>query len=144
MNIQELETIKRLNLPIKLFVLSNGGYGAIKATQTNLFSGNLVACNEESNLSLPSVANVAQAYGLHAEKITNNEELLEKVPQILAAEGPVICEVITPIGLTAFPKQVSYKRTDGQMESLPLEYMNPPLSEQEMQENMIIPMYELQ
>jgi len=141
MNIQELETLTRLKLPIKLFVLSNRGYGAIKATQTNLFAGHLVACNEDSNLSIPPIAKVAEAYGLKTVIIENNSELDEKVKEVIDYEGPVICEVITPIELTASPKQVSYKRSDGQMESKPLEYMNPPLSEEEMAENMIIPMF---
>lgn len=142
MNIQELETIRRLNLPIKIFVLSNRGYGAIKATQTNLFKGHLVACTEDSNLSIPQIAKVADAYGLHTEVIASNAELDEKVQKALVYDGPVICEVMTPIGLTAFPKQVSYKRSDGQMESLPLEFMNPPIDDKELEENMWIPMYE--
>lgn len=141
MNIQELETIARLQLPIKIFVLSNGGYGAIKATQTNIFEGHLVACNEESNLTLPHVAKIAEAFGIKTEVIYSNEELDKKVSDVLAYDGPVICEVMTPIGLTAFPKQVSYKRSDGQMESKPLEYMNPPISEEEMKENMLISMF---
>lgn len=141
MNIQELETVRRLNLPIKIFVLSNKGYGAIKATQTNLFQGHLVACNGESGLSLPPVAKVASAYGIKTFTISGNFELEDKVRAVLDWDGPVICEVMTPIELTAFPKQVSYKRSDGQMESMPLEYMNPPVSDEEMQENMIVPMF---
>ncbi len=141
MNIQELETLARLNLPVKMFVLSNRGYGAIKATQTNLFQGNLVACNEDSNLSIPPIAKVAEAYGLKTITIQNNQELDDKVKEVLGYDGPVICEVMTPIELTARPKQVSYKRSDGQMESKPLEYMNPPISEEEMKENMIISMF---
>ena len=142
MNIQELETIHRLNLPIKLFVLCNEGYGAIVATQTNLFGGHLVASDASSNLSLPSMARVAEAFGLKSMVINNNQELDEKVAEALAYPGPVIVEVHTPIRLTAFPKQVSYKRSDGQMESLPLEFMNPPIPDEELQEDMLIPMYE--
>ena len=140
MNIQELETIRRMNLPIKIFVLSNRGYGAIQATQTNLFNKHFVACNEESGLSIPPIARIAAAYGLKALTIQNNHELKERVKEALEYDGPVITEVMTPIGLTAFPKQVSYKRSDGQI--LPLEYMNPTLPEEEMRENMIIPMFE--
>ncbi len=142
MNIQELETIRRLRLPIKVFVLSNRGYGAIQATQTNLFNNHFVACNEQSDLSLPHVAKIAEAYGLKAIVIAKPDELKDKVEEALAYDGPVICEVTTPISLTASPKQVSYKRSDGQMESLPLEFMNPPISDEEMKENMIIPMFE--
>lgn len=142
MNIQELETIRRLGLPIKLFVLSNRGYGAIRATQTNLFAGHLVACTESSDLSLPHIADIANAYGLKTVTIHNNAELAEKVREVLEYNGPVICEVMTPIELTASPKQVSYKRSDGQMESKPLEFLNPPIPEEEMRENMLIPMFE--
>ncbi|MCC8137782.1 MAG: thiamine pyrophosphate-binding protein [Clostridiales bacterium] len=141
MNIQELETLRRLNLPIKMFVLSNRGYGAIKATQTNLFAGNLVACDESSNLSLPHVAKIADAYGIKSLVISSNSELDEKVQEAFVYDGPVVCEVMTPIEVTAFPKQVSYKRSDGQMESKPLEYMNPPLPEDEFKENMLIPLF---
>ena len=48
-----------------------------------------------------------------------------------------------PIDLSAFPKQVYYKRSDGQMESLPLEYMNPPLEREEIEQDMLIPLYEM-
>ena len=143
MNIQELETVRRLNLPIKLFVLCNRGYGAIQATQTNLFNKNFVDCNEQSGLSIPSIAKVAEAFGLMTVSIHNNSELDKKVMEALEYDGPVIAEVFTPIALTAVPKQVSYKRSDGQMESLPLEYMNPPISEEEMRENMLIPLYKM-
>ena len=144
MNIQELETIRRLNLPIKLFVLCNHGYGAIQATQTNLFAKHFVDCNEASGLTLPPIAKVSNAFGLKTLSIYNNSELDEKVKEALNYDGPVIVEVFTPITLTAQPKQVSYKRKDGQMESMPLEHMNPPISEKEMKENMLIPLWKEQ
>lgn len=142
MNIQELQTIHRMNLPIKIFVLCNSGYAAIYGTQSNLFNKHLVACNEESNLSLPNIIDVAKAYKLRTVSINNNSELDEKVKEVLAGDDPVICQVNVPIELKVLPKQVSYKRTDGQMESLPLEYLNPMLEEEEFMDNMIIPIYE--
>ncbi len=142
MNIQELQTIKRLGLPIKIFVLSNKGYGAIYGTQSNLFNGHFVACNEQSELSLPDVISIAQAYGLRTERIVNNKEIKEKVKEALFGTDPVICEVQVPITLRAVPRQMSYKRKDGQMESLPLEYMDPMLGEKEFEEDMLIPLYE--
>lgn len=141
MNIQELETIHRLNLPIKIFVLSNNGYAQIHTTQTNVFAGHFVACDSESNLTLPAIAEVAQAFKLKTVIINNNKELVQKVGEVLNTEGPVLCEVKVPLGLSALPKQISYKRPDGQMESLPLEYMNPPLPDDEFAENMLIDLY---
>ncbi len=143
MNIQELETIHRLNLPIKIFVLSNHGYAQIHATQKNIFDGHYVACDKESHLTLSPVSAVARAYGLKTFIIQDNNKLEEMVCKVLESEGPVICEVMVPIDLSAFPKQVSYKRRDGQMESLPLEYMNPPLEQQEMEKNMLIDIYKM-
>lgn len=142
MNIQELETICRLQLPIKIFVLSNDGYAQIHTTQTNIFNKHFVACDRTSNLSIPGIADVAAAFKLNTVQIFNNLELKEKVAKVLEMDGPVICEVFVPLELSAFPKQVSYKRSDGQMESLPLEYMNPPLADEEMKKNMLIKMYE--
>lgn len=142
MNIQELETIHRLNLPIKIFVLNNHGYAQIHATQKNIFAGHYVACDEASHLTLSPISDVAAAYRLKTVQIYHNDELKEKVHEVLTYDGPVICEVFVPIDLSAFPKQVSYKRSDGQMESLPLEYMNPMLPEEEMAENMLIQQFE--
>jgi acetolactate synthase-1/2/3 large subunit len=143
MNIQELETLYRLNLPVKIFVLDNGGYAAIKGTQTNLFNGHLVACTRDSKLTMPNLIDVAKAYKLRTVAITNNSELQSKVAETLKGDDPVICVVNVSIDLLATPKQVSYKRKDGQMESLPLEYMNPPLNDEEFKENMLIPLYEM-
>lgn len=141
MNIQELETIRRLGLPIKIFVLNNQGYAQIHATQKNIFKGHYVACDESSHLTLSPVSDVAAAYGLKTVKIRENQTLWDKVREVLDYRGPVICEVMVSIELSAFPKQVSYKRLDGQMESLPLEYMNPPLPEEELKGNMLVRVY---
>ncbi len=92
-------------------------------------------------MTLPAVAKIAEAYGIKTFTISDNTELDNKVRDVLVWDGPVVCEVMTPIGLTAFPRQVSYKRSDGQMESKPLEYMNPPISDEEMAANMLIPLF---
>ncbi|MBR6223506.1 MAG: thiamine pyrophosphate-binding protein [Lachnospiraceae bacterium] len=144
MNIQELETLSRLNLPVKIFVLYNQGYGQIHTTQKNVFSGHYVACDSSSNLSIPNIASIAKAFDLQVFEIKNNSEIKEKVSAVLESDGPSICVVYVPIDFGALPKQVSYKRKDGQMESLPLEYMNPPLSEEELEKWMIIPMYKME
>ncbi len=142
MNIQELQTIYRLNQPIKIFVLCNQGYAAIFGTQSNLFEGNLVGCNEESNLSLPDVICIAKAYNLRTVEIENDMEVADKVQEVLLGEDPVICKVNVPIDLKVLPKQVSYKNNEGQMESLPLEYLNPMLNEDEFRNNMLIPLFQ--
>jgi acetolactate synthase-1/2/3 large subunit len=62
MNLQELQTIKHHNLPIKIFVLNNGGYHSIKMTQDNYFGGDYIGCNKESGVSFPNLAGIAKAF----------------------------------------------------------------------------------
>ena len=139
MNSQELETIRRLGLPIKLFVLNNNGYGSIRATQRNYFGGRLVASDPSSGLTLPDIARIAAAYGLPAARIENHERLRETVRQVLQAAGPVVCEVaISPEQSTA-PKVSSMQRADGSMASKPLEDLAPFLDRREFAANMLIP-----
>jgi acetolactate synthase-1/2/3 large subunit len=90
---------------------------------------------------MPDIIEVSRAYKLRAVEIKQNDEVSEKIIEVLNGNDPVICNVITPIDLKILPKQVSYKRKDGQMESLPLEYLNPPLEEEEFKKYMTIPLY---
>jgi acetolactate synthase-1/2/3 large subunit len=65
MNIQELQTIKHNNLPIKIFVINNEGYQSIRVTQNSYFPGrHHVGIGEESgDLSFPNLSKIANAYG---------------------------------------------------------------------------------
>ena len=66
-NIQELETVKRLNLPIKFFVLNNEGYGSIRASQKVFFGETVIGCDEATGQTLPDVRKVAAAYGIRTD-----------------------------------------------------------------------------
>ncbi len=139
MNIQELETVKRLNLPIKFFVLNNEGYASIRATQRNYFAGHLVASSPESGLTLPDTGKLANAYGINSFQIKNHTHIRQQVREILESTGPVVCEVIvTPKQVTA-PRLASEIRPDGRMISKPLEDLWPFLDREEFASNMIIP-----
>jgi len=139
MNSQELETIRRLNLPIKFFVLNNAGYASIRATQQAYFQGRLVASSFDSGLTLPDIRRIAEAYGVTTDVITNHEQIRETVRRVLERPGPVVCEVqVTPNQTTA-PRLSSYQRADGTMASRPLEDLWPFLPREEFYANMVIP-----
>jgi acetolactate synthase I/II/III large subunit len=139
MNIQELETVKRLALPIKIFVLNNGGYGSIQATQKNYFDGRYVASTVSSGLSLPDVAAVSRAFGIPSERIAEHGHITEKVRLILKQEGPVVCDVIVSPDQATAPRVSSRKLADGSMVSMPMEDMWPPLDREELTANMLVP-----
>ena len=132
MNIQELATIKGMNLPIKIFVLNNNGYGAIKNTQTNMFNKHFVACDNESGLNMPDIKKVVEGFSIKTFEINKNSELDEIVKLAYDFDGPCVVVCNTPITLTANTKQITHKNPNGTLESLPIEYMAPELSEEEM------------
>lgn len=136
MNIQELETVRRLNLPIKFFVLNNKGYASIRSTQNAYFEGRFVGSEASSGLTLPDTSKIAAAYGLPFVRITSHTDIRKKVKQILETPGPVICDVeITENQFTA-PRVSSSKKADGTMESKPMENLWPFLSREEYDSNM--------
>lgn len=137
-NIQELETLRRLDLPIKLFVLNNNGYASIRNTHKRFFDGRLVCCDPSSGLTLPDTCRIAVAYGLKVVKISNQKNLKEEVLNVLKMEGPVVCEVMIDPDLQMAPKLSSEARADGTMVSKPLEDLWPFLDREEFKKNMLI------
>lgn len=138
MNMQELQTMKHYNLPIKIFYLDNDGYISIKQTQDSFFKGNRVACDKDCGVSFPDITKVAEAYGIKSYKIDKHDKMDEKIKQILAEKGPVVCDVALVRDYIFSPKLSSKKLPDGRMISKPLEDMYPFLERKEFEENMII------
>lgn len=138
MNIQELETIKRLNLPIKFFVFNNDGYGSIKITQRNYFNGDYVGSNPESGVTLPNSVKIANAYGIKAFRLQDSNQIKQVVKEVLTCEGPAICEVIVdPMEVTMY-KASNHIKPDGKAVARPLEDLAPFLPREEFYNNMII------
>jgi acetolactate synthase-1/2/3 large subunit len=137
-NIQEFETLARLNVPVKLFVLNNNGYASIRNMQRTHFKGTLVGCDPSSGLTLPDTCSVAQAYGLQTKKIKNQENLARDVGEVLAAEGPIVCEVMTDPNVQTAPRMSSVAMPDGTMVSKPFEDLWPFLDREEFKANMTV------
>ncbi len=138
LNIQELETVRRLNLPVKYFILCNGTYASIIASQKNHFQGRLVGSDPSSHLTLPDVRKVAGAYGIATAEIRDHNGLREKVAAVLATDGPVVCAVNTSSDQPTLPRATASTRADGTIVSLPMEDMAPRLPREEFLANMIV------
>jgi acetolactate synthase-1/2/3 large subunit len=141
-NIQELETISRLNLPVKFFVLNNEGYGSIRASQTAFFGGCSIGCDEKTGQSLPDVRRVAEAYGIKTDTITSQRNLADDIRRVLATPGPVVCDVHIVLDEVRQPRLSSTQRPDGSFASKPLEDLWPFLDRDEFKANMLIPIIE--
>lgn len=136
LNIQELQTMKYYQLPIKIFVFNNNGYSSIRATQNSLFNGFFVGADPSSGVDNPNFDKIAEAYEFHYDIIRNNSELNSKLGRILQAKGSWLCEVMISSKQEITPKARSFRRADGTLESRPLEDMYPYLPRQEIWDNM--------
>ncbi|MGH9615914.1 MAG: thiamine pyrophosphate-dependent enzyme, partial [Acidobacteriaceae bacterium] len=137
-NIQELETVARLNLPIKFFVLNNDGYASIRASQKNYFGQESIGCDKSTGLTVPNLAGIAAAYGIRSAVIRDQRNLRDQVRAVLDTPGPVLCDVMAIPDETRAPRLSSTQRPDGTLVSRPLEDLWPFLDRKEFLSNMIV------
>lgn len=128
LNIQELETLVCLKLPVKVFIWCNGGYASIRSMQNNNFAGHQVASGESSGLCMPNIARVAESYGIRTMQIRNNEELNKKMKEIFSDDELLLCEVNIAEDDVVSPRTKTFIREDGTIESAKLENMWPTIS----------------
>lgn len=134
LNIQELQTIVHHQLPVKIFVLENGGYLSIRQTQSNFF-GKLVGESPASGVSFPDMTKVAAAYGIATIEVRSDRDF-PNLPAFLAAPGPGLCQVhVDPIQEFE-PRLKSRQLPDGTMVSPNLEDMYPFLEPAEVEANL--------
>lgn len=137
-NIQELETVARLKLPIKFFVLNNDGYASIRASQKNYFGQASIGCDDRTGLTVPELAKVAAAYGIASALIEDQRNLKGDVRRVLDMRGPVLCDVHVVPDESRAPRLSSVQRPDGSFISKPLEDLFPFLDRKEFLSNMIV------
>ena len=71
-------------------------------------------------------------------KINNVAELRDKLADVIAASGPVICEVMCPENQEIIPAVSAVKNDDGSMTSKPIEDMYPFLERDEFLNEMMV------
>ncbi|MFH1582132.1 MAG: thiamine pyrophosphate-dependent enzyme, partial [Pseudomonadota bacterium] len=138
MNLQERQTIKHNNLPIKIFVLNNRGYRSIELTQTEFFNANFIGCNKESGVSFPDFSKLADLYDLKYYRIDSTAQMRQVIDKVLSCTGAAICEVVLNNNYIFAPKLSSEKKPDGRIVSKPLEDLSPLLPRDEFKDNMMI------
>lgn len=93
MTLQELSVIYEQNLPVKIIIVNNGALGMVRQWQ-ELLHGNRIS---ESILQThPDFVKLAEAYHIRGLKIESQEELITKLPEVFAYDGPVLldCRVL--------------------------------------------------
>jgi acetolactate synthase-1/2/3 large subunit len=140
-NIQELQTIIQNKLPVKLFILNNGGYLSIRNTQNKFFNKRFSGESAASGISFPDAEKIAYAYGFPFTRINNIDELNEKLKTIIEYNGCYLCEIICPVDEEIYPTTLAVKTEDGKIIAQPLENMAPALSQEDLENEMIISIF---
>jgi acetolactate synthase-1/2/3 large subunit len=114
LNIQELETIRRLNLPIIMFIINNNGYASIRESQMRAF-GRVTGADDTSGVTLPPLRNIAYAYDIDYVYCAS----VERVKSIASFDMPILVEVIADPA-QQYRHRVKSKLIDGKMTTAPM------------------------
>ena len=90
MNIQELGSIKRGKLPVKILLLDNQRLGMVRQWQTLFFRGRHSETILDDN---PDFLMLAQAFDIPGESIEKGSEVNDALDRLLNAEGPYLLHV---------------------------------------------------
>lgn len=103
MNIQELETVKRENLPIKMFVLNNRVLGKISETQHFNHNDRFACTAESGGYTTPDFVKIAQAYGIRAARLEDYSDL-KQYREWVSDNEPCLFEIVLPQNSFLTPK----------------------------------------
>ena len=103
MNIQELEWVKRENLPIKMLIMNNEALGMIRHLQRDYFDCLFAGTTDGCGFASCNFSKVADAYGIPSKRMWC-DEVKETAPEFLEKEGPGLLEIMLEHGTYAYPK----------------------------------------
>ena len=103
MNIQELETVKREMLPIKILVINNEVLGKISEIQEGSYHKRFAQTTKESGYTVPAFEKIASAYGIRAAALTSYEDLRQYEDWLLDKK-PCLINIFVPEANILIPK----------------------------------------
>ncbi len=128
MNIQELEVLKRRNLPIKIFVLNNQNLGMVRQFQELYFDQKYLGTIND--YSVPDLVEIAKAYGISAKNINDLENIDKELCEIFSTDKPELINIVLNEKMTTVePKLIVNK---------PIEDMYPFITRNELNSLMVI------
>ena len=130
-NIQELQTMVANNLPVKLFIINNDGYGIIKQFQELYLNKRYEASISSKGVTNPNFKKISNAYEINYSEIRNNKEIDKILNKVLKSKKPEFINVIIDPNQKIIPK-LQFGN--------PIEDLSPLLSRSEFKKNMIIPL----
>lgn len=90
MNVQELGTIKRKQLPLKIVLIDNQRLGMVRQWQELFFESRFSETNLSDN---PDFLMLAAAFGIPGQRISRKEEVDAALDALYRSEGPYLLQV---------------------------------------------------
>jgi acetolactate synthase-1/2/3 large subunit len=140
LNLQELASLKALNLPITVVVMNNAGYASIRNTQKNYFSERYLGTGQSSGLLIPNLVAIAKAMEIESTSVDTIAEL--ELAFNKPYSGPRLINVNLIKEEILSPKVAAMPQKDGSIISMPLEDMSPLLSIETLENEMLVPLVE--
>lgn len=113
LNIQELETVRRNQVNLKILVFNNRCHGMVRQFQESYFKGRLRST--VLGYSSPDFVAVSNAYGVPAREFNFDNDLEENLRWLIQSKGPALLEVPLSISSKVYPK-LAFGRKFGEME----------------------------
>lgn len=113
LNIQELQTIVRNKLPIKMIVLNNNSLGMIRQFQDNYFEGRYQSTCW--GYSAPDFAAIGSAYGIRNKTIARADEIDSAISLMYENDEAFLLQVMIDVRANAYPK-IAFGRPITEME----------------------------
>jgi acetolactate synthase-1/2/3 large subunit len=129
-NIQELQTMVCNNIPVKLFIINNNGYGIIKQFQELYIDKRYEATIPSKGVTNPNFKKISKAYGINYNEIRNNKEINRVLDKVLSSKQAEFINVFVNPNQKIIPKLQFGK---------PIEDLSPLLSRSEFKKNMTVP-----
>ena len=109
-SVQELQTIKSLNLPVKILYFNNGGYGAIQITQDSYFKRRFGV-----EITCPDIKKVCAAW---------NIQYFTSIQDAIDCQGPCLVELVCKVQ-QRYPRLSNVLKSDGTFDNRPMHDMWP-------------------
>ena len=100
MNIQELSTAARLNIPVKIAILNNGYLGMVRQWQELFYNKRYSSVNLNGN---PDFVKLAEAYGAKGFLVEKKEDVRPTIEKAFSIKGPVIMDFRVDPNENVFP-----------------------------------------
>jgi acetolactate synthase-1/2/3 large subunit len=117
-NIQELDTVKRLGLDIAIIVMNNDSLGMVRNFQDMYFDGR----NQSTKVgySAPDFVALARAYGIDSYRVASHKDMVKIIGMIAGKQKPMLIDLVMPYATECRPRLAYGNKLDEQIPSFSL------------------------